>query len=84
MVAEYSVNFPNIDLEFLFLYLICNPNTCILELKLTDIGEIVLSLVNDEELYVDVSGYVLFNAGLLLYVVTTYYPVVPVTCCLVL
>lgn len=46
MFAEDSVNFPHIDLEFLVLYLICNSKTWILELKLTDTGEIVQSLVN--------------------------------------
>jgi hypothetical protein len=79
MFAEDSVNFPHIDLEFLFLYLVCNSKTWILELKLTDIGEIVQSLVNAEEVHVDMSGYVLLNESLLLYLVTTWCPVVPVT-----
>lgn len=47
-------------------------------------GEIVLSVVNAEEVHVDVSGYVLLNESLLLYLVTTCCPVVPVTYCLIL
>jgi len=42
-----------------------------LELKLTDVGEIVQSLVNAEEVHANVSGYVLQNESLLLYLVTT-------------
>jgi len=75
MFVEDSVNFSHINLEFLFLYLICNSKTWILELKLTDIGEIVLSLVKAEEVHVDV----LLNESLLLCLVTTCCPVVPVT-----
>ena len=80
MFVEDSVNFPHINLEFLFLYLICNSKTWILELKLTDTGEIVQSLVKAEEVHLDV----LLNESLLLYLVTTCCPVVPVTFCLIL
>jgi len=80
MFVEDSVNFPHINLEFLFLYLIFNSKTWILELKLTDVGEIVQSLVKAEEVHVDV----LLNESLLLCLVTNCCPVVPVNYCLIL
>jgi len=52
---------------------------------LTDVGEIVHSLLKAEEVLVDVSGIiVLLNESLLLCLVTTCCPVALVTYCLVL
>ena len=51
---------------------------------MSGVGEIVQSLMNAEEVHVDVSGYVLLNESLLLYLVTTCCPVVSVTYCLIL
>jgi dolichyl-phosphate-mannose--protein O-mannosyl transferase len=46
-----------------------------LQLTLTDAGEIVMSMVGTEEMYVEISGYILLDKSLLFSRVTTCYPV---------
>jgi len=50
-----------------------------LELKLTDLREIVQSLVNDEEVHVRCIWLCITKWKLILYLVTTCCPMVPVT-----